>query len=557
MSTGSDVGRALPTRLVASTNAAEAASATSAEWASPGLLSDWPATAIASAAAILPALLLAQYSMGISLAAATAIAIALAIWTGRTSATPLVLSLVPATILANSGLLPAATYFVPTAILGLALVLRQLIWSARSRVIPALPSRPLVAFAILYIAAAVVSTIFSIRATTSLSYLVGIAIILIVTLWLGPWTLAGSGRITSLFALIGAAGVVVTAFSLLFTLTGPVLWFGRWLGVYLVDELTISGHPTGIAMLRTMGPYLAPGVQALTLVPAILALLAIRPGLGNRGRLLTGLGLVILVAGLLSTFARAGWLAIIVGSALLALRHLPRRRVDTAAGAVFVVVGVAFGALYLNVIGADYRPDLTVARIPLAAQVQANNPEDGGALDVLPGIPDAVTPGGPTGSDGSPTRIPNRGGSELSGRLEIWSASVRAIRDSPWVGYGPGTIAVALDPYLTGESRRFVGLTSHNTWLRTWLELGVLGILGFAGFVLATVYSGVRGRSENAQQRSIRLGALAIFVGLIAAQAFETFLLGGVSMPSFVWSMAAGLLAMRMTGSEMVEAEAR
>jgi len=543
MPTSTDVGRAGPRRLVAAPDVTDVGIVTRPGWATADLTRDWAATAVATAIGILPALFLSQVPLIVALAAAVVVACGLAFWADRTGAAPLVLSLVPATILANSGLMPAATYFLPTATLGLALVLHEAAATVRSRSIPRLPSRLLISCAVLYVFAAVLSTVFSIRPATSVPYLVGIVIILVVTLWLGPWILSSSARIASLFALIGAAGVAMTALSFFFSLTGPLLWFGRWLGVYLVEELTINGQPTGLILLRATGPYLAPGSQALALVPAILALLAIRPGLGRRGQLVTGLALIVVTAGLLATFSRAGWLAAIVGSALLAVQHVRSRRIDMAAVAVFAVMTVSFGALLMNMIGADYRTDLTVARIPAAGLLEASS-SDEGALDLLPTVPSVVPPGGSPAPNASEPVVNNRGGSELSGRLEIWSASVRAIEDSPVVGYGPGTNAIVLDPYLTGVSRRFVGLTSHNTWLRTWLEFGVFGILGFAGFILATLIGGLRGGSTTPQRQSLRMGALAIFVGLIAAQGFETFLLGGVSMPSFVWSMAAGLLAL-------------
>jgi O-antigen ligase len=472
--------------------------------------------------------MLYQMPLAVELAVAAAIACGLALWARRMGAEPLVLSLVPATMLANSGLMPAATYFLPTATLGLSLVISEIGSFARSRSIPPLPRGPLVACAVLYVIAAVLSTAFSIRPETSIPYLAGIIIILIVTLWLGPWILSSSDSAARLFALIGAAGVVLTTLSIVFSLTGPVTWLGRSLGVNLVYELTLNGHPAGIILLRTTGPFLAPGGQALALVPAILALLALRPGLGHRGRLIALLAIIFVTAGLLSTFTRDGWLAVLVGTVVLVARQARSRRIDPAPTAVCLVMGIAVLGILTGVIGADYRVDLTAARNGQSPSVDVAASHEG-AIDAVPALQ-------------------ARGGSELSGRLEIWSASVRAIRDSPWVGYGPGTNAIALDPYLAGVSRRFVGLSSHNTWLRTWLEFGILGIAGFVGFVVAVLIVAVRGRPSTPERQAIRIGALAIFVGLFAAQGFETFLLGGVSMPSFVWSMAAGLLALGTGG---------
>ncbi len=537
MPTNANARRSGPVRLAIARDGADAVDAAPA-WTPADLVADWPGTALTSLVAIVPAFLGAHLPLVAGLAIATAVAIALAIWIGRGSAVPIVLSFIPATVLASSGLLPASTYFLPTATLGLCLVLVEGLRLIRSGIIYGLPARPLVASALAYLLAAVVSSVFSIRPSISLPYLVGIGIVLIASLWLGPWILSSAARAASLFALIGAAGVTVSLVSLWFSLMGPVLWFDRWLGVYLVDELTIAGTPTHVFLLRTTGPFLAPGSQALVLAPAALALLALRPGVGTGARRVIDLALVVTIVGLLSTFARAGWLAVIVGSAIVAFRDVRSRRIDFAAASVCAVMVVAFGALLVNVIGADYRPDLTEARNP--AVVNATQPSGD---ETVPLIPDPGATGDGSTTGGTEPRFQTRGGSELSGRLEIWTASVKAIRDSPWTGYGPGTDAIVIDPYLTGDSRRFAGLTSHNTLLRTWIELGILGIASFIGLVLATFVAARRSRPVDPGRRLIGVGALAIFVGLLTAQGFETFLLGGVSLPSFAWSLAAGLLA--------------
>jgi hypothetical protein len=502
--------------------------------------SGWILGLVVTAVATLPALLLGQAPLAVVLAVAALVAAGLAVGLGPDRAGPLVLALVPATVLANSALLPSATYFVPAAIAGLALILVETLRIVRGRGRSRLPSRGLLISAAVYIGAAALATIVSIRPTTSLPYLVGIVTMLAATLWLGPRALERSAMTASFLVLIGAAGVAVTLISLVLSATGPIPWSGHWLGVYLVDELTVSGRPTGLLLLRTTGPFLAPGIESLVLAPAVLALLAIRPGLDGRSRQVVTVAIAIVVIGLLSTLARTGWLSAIVGCVILVAASLRARRLDLASAAVLGVLALAFGALLTNVVGADYRPDLTEARTPAAViETGADGP-----IDAVPLVPDpGAAPGASPPPGGEPPRYQTRGGSELSGRLEIWGASVRAIRDSPILGYGPGTNAIVLDPYLSGESRRFVGLTSHNTWLRTWIELGLGGILAFVGLVIVTLVVGGR-RVLRGRASSIEVGALAIFAGLTAAQAFETLLLGGVSLPSVAWALAAGLLTM-------------
>jgi len=465
------------------------------------------------------------------------VAIGIAWAMGRTDASPLVIGLVPTTLLANSGLVPAATYYVAPATLGLSIVFWTARWSAQHRQLPPLPPRAFVGFAGLYLAAVAVATIFSIRLSTSIPYVAAIAILVPVSLWLGPWLLSRSGNVGNLLRFVALTGVATALISIVLALSGPLLWFGRWIGAYLVHELTLSGQPTGIVFLRTAGPYLAPASEALVLAPAILAALALRSSLSRRRRLLVSAAVALMVLALVSTFARVGWGAVIAGSAVLALAPIRSRRIDLGSALVCGVLLVAFVALWFNAIGTDYRPDLTEARATVAAGMGAGD-AGGDALPVVP-VPEGVGPGS-TGGD--TPRFVARGGSELSGRLELWSASVGAIANSPWIGYGPGSNAIALDPYLTGDSRRFVGLSSHNTWLRTWMEDGVVGLIGLIGIALTALYVAIRRMVADRNASWQELGLLAIFVGLGVAQAFETFLLGGVSFPSFGWAIAAGLL---------------
>jgi len=416
-------------------------------------------------------------------------------------------------------------------------------WTANARHLPPLPPRAFVAFGLLYLAAAVLATIFSIRPSTSVPYVAAIAIVVIVSLWLGPWLLLRPAIGTSFLALLATAGVAATLVGLILSLTGPVLWFDRWLGVYLAQELTLFGKPTGIIVLRIAGPFLAPGGQSLVLAAAMLAVLALRPRLAGHGRTVATIGLVVVVVGLILTFSRVGWLGAIAGSAVLAVAPLRSRQLDLPSGLACIVLTIVFVGFLGNAWGTDYRPDLTEARNATAAAGF-----HGGVIGETQGdsVPEIVTPevsGGATG-DGTAPQLVVRGGSELSGRLELWSASVRAIADSPLTGYGPGTNAFALDPYLSGESRRLVGLTSHNTWLRTWVEFGIFGLIGLLGIALTTLFVVAKRFATNWRATPMQLGMLAIFVGLGVAQAVETFLLGGVSLWSFVWSIAAGVLVL-------------
>ena len=342
--------------------------------------------------------------------------------------------------------MPAATYFVPPAILGLSLVLWTICWSIRERRLPPLPPRAFAASAVLYVAAAAVATFFSIRPATSVPYLVAIATVLLVSLWLGPWLISRLDLATNALALIALAGVAATLIGLVLSVTGPVLWFDRWLGAYLVQELTLNSDPTGIHRPAERGAVSRPGGQALVLAPAILAALALRQRLAGRRRILASLAVLIMLVGLLATFARVGWAAVIVGSALLAIAPIRSRRVDVAPALICVVTAAAFVGLWVDAVGADYRPDLT--EIWNRAALPHTTP--GGAV-VVP-VPEIPTPdtSGVVQEEGLVPRV-TRGGSELSGRMELWSASLWRLPTRRGSGTGLEPTGLPSNPIFRGR----------------------------------------------------------------------------------------------------------
>jgi O-antigen ligase len=140
--------------------------------------------------------------------------------------------------------------------------------------------------------------------------------------------------------------------------------------------------------------------------------------------------------------------------------------------------------------------------------------------------------------------VESRGGAGLSNRLALWSASLSAIRARPIFGTGPGTDALAIAPYLTGRYTIYRGLTSHNTWLRTAVELGLPGLVLIIVVILSIgwkTFQGVRlDRTLLDDATTVALGASVL--GLLADQFFETYLLGGATFSNFYWALSMALL---------------
>ena len=111
-------------------------------------------------------------------------------------------------------------------------------------------------------------------------------------------------------------------------------------------------------------------------------------------------------------------------------------------------------------------------------------------------------------------------------------------------GFGPGTNPAAISPYLTDGATIYRGLLSHNTWLRTGVELGIPGLVVLVGVILASTLAMFRRLQVTRQDPDwpAKLALFAMTLGILAAQAFASFILGGLSFPSLAWVLSIGLL---------------
>lgn len=80
--------------------------------------------------------------------------------------------------------------------------------------------------------------------------------------------------------------------------------------------------------------------------------------------------------------------------------------------------------------------------------------------------------------------------SSIGSRLQMWSVSTDLIRQSPWLGHGPGSYSGLARQHFADEIMCSIGCVHpHNQFLLTWVELGLPGLLLLIGAVLAaTLY---------------------------------------------------------------------
>jgi len=95
-----------------------------------------------------------------------------------------------------------------------------------------------------------------------------------------------------------------------------------------------------------------------------------------------------------------------------------------------------------------------------------------------------------------PTLVESRGKDlTFSGRTLIWSASLDAIGDRPWVGYGVGGVFREMTADPTAAMIRQIGFTAfhaHSSVIQLLLDLGVIGLGLFVVAYLSTVIGAVR-----------------------------------------------------------------
>ncbi len=120
-----------------------------------------------------------------------------------------------------------------------------------------------------------------------------------------------------------------------------------------------------------------------------------------------------------------------------------------------------------------------------------------------------------------------------SGRFELWTASLRAIRDGPLLfGHGSGPANLVIEPYLEGETAPL----PHNSYLEVMIQTGFVGALAYGGLIAGSVARGL------AAYRDVDVAMLAFVVGWAIHLFFESYTLFEWSIGGVLASMAIGYL---------------
>lgn len=192
----------------------------------------------------------------------------------------------------------------------------------------------------------------------------------------------------------------------------------------------------------------------------------------RRERTIAAACLVFLLAALLLTLSRAAWLTL-AALALVAVITMPSLRVKLA-----LLGGALIGGF-------------AVAQIPyvherLARQLDFSFKEN-----------------------------------TFEGRLQIWSDTLRMLRDRPIFGTGLRGYEKVMTPYMTGT--RLPELYPHNLFLAMWAELGLLGLVAFTVLLAMLLWRGWRGFYQaRGFARPLLWGTSAAFVAIAVHGMFDT-----------------------------------
>jgi len=394
--------------------------------------------------------------------------------------------------------------------------------------------------------------------------------------------------IRELIATLVVTAVVIVLSGLVLVMVRSVNLYGKSLGLYFFEEFTIAGRPTGLVIPQDYGPYVGPETAplAIGIVGVIYLWTTSRSPLRNAW---PAAGIVLL-CGLVSTFSREGWLIAALACLAVAVvgrRQRPMKAWAMATGTVMVVL---FAAGITNTLGVIGRMDLSnrwyggnssavllnpnvdergeapptqTSTMPAAERIALCS-RPGASVNPLYAIPtDANAPrarlpwrdtcNDPPGWQpqwGAPpqdwmaagpttTAVQLKGTSSLVERLRLWKAAAKAIEHSPAVGYGPATDATAIVPYL-GDDIGLVGATTHSTFFRVAVEMGLPGLVAYLAIVVMSAWLALRWL--RGVQDSPEIVLAASILAITAAEVTDTLLFGGVSFPGFWLAICVGLL---------------
>lgn len=193
--------------------------------------------------------------------------------------------------------------------------------------------------------------------------------------------------------------------------------------------------------------------------------------------------LALFVLAIILSFARAGWLSLVLAFGVL-LTILLKMKFRTIL--FIIVIG---GGVFLA-----FQEEI------LIALGRNNTDAEGGFANNIESVTNISTDA-----------------SNLE-RLNRWSCAIRMFYDKPFLGWGPGTYQFYYAPYQLSKDRTIISTNfgtngnAHSEYLGSLCEQGLLGSLLFFILLFATMFLGYR-LAYTVKDRNLRFLSIGVFLG--------------------------------------------
>jgi O-antigen ligase len=152
-----------------------------------------------------------------------------------------------------------------------------------------------------------------------------------------------------------------------------------------------------------------------------------------------------------------------------------------------------------------------------------------------------------------------------TGRTTLWTVAERAIEANPVIGVGNDNYTIAAKDYLvrpgaTTDAQQVVidPKVAHDMYLELWADLGIVGLLIFAGLVLFTLRAALTAIKalSRAGRRDDEVLARAVVVAIIAMLGADFFISDLYSKQLFLLLAVAASLGSAALGSGVLDSAA-
>ncbi len=268
----------------------------------------------------------------------------------------------------------------------------------------------------------------------------------------------------------------------------------------------------------TMGNQNFLGKYLVLIIPIIFAR-CFYP-VSRTGRLVASVYLVLCFAALMATFTRASWLSMVVS--VITFLYLAFRFFLLAGKMkqliVYLILLIAVGVIFNSyTFGNTAKNQSSFKRKEAGAVVKRTI----SSLQLTEG----------------------RG---VATRLYVWEKALYLIKKRPWLGYGLETFQIAFRPYNKDYIQRFNDFTMvdrvHNNYLDTAFSMGLSGLAAYV-VILASFLIYLWHLIKAIQGRTDRLFFIGIFSGFIGYLVNDLFIFSVVSVSPTFWSLMGLTLA--------------